>query len=297
MSRPAGIKQAKYIAPLTAALGRKTNYEFTRHTLKHAGIYPYVGREKEALQLFIGQGYDLSKYQPVEQEAQEFLKSHYGKLPEYTSLMAPPQQSLPLLHAQPNIHHPADKQNEPQHDAPNIWEEKLIPRLAKLLDHLGHGDLEKQKQLARKFLTKGGYPRPKTGKNGKRGQWTDEARALRVFQEAGISTEGFESRTAGTTIAVNNNAHISKTVATVPPQQLALQLARLQEEVNRLAAQLRMKELVIQQTEQFMNAVVATSYDDLDVRRENTPGSRLTRAELMAHLNHLNLLDTLKEGH
>jgi hypothetical protein len=265
MVRPKGIKQAEYIRPLTQALGWKANYQKTRDVIKKQGhIYPYNGHEKEALEFFLAQGHDLSNYTPIEPAAIDFLEKHYGKVKHHTSLVVT-QHSLPL----------AEETDEQERQAP--WTKRLISRLAKLFTEVD--DEVKQKILARKLLTDGGYPKPE------KGTWTDEKRALKIYKDAGRSIDGFEYEDgrveAGSGDAIT---HLPANVSHMSPTALKLEVARLNRSVAELSQEVRMLGMRLKHGSEILDRAVGSIYADIARKRESGIDIRPTEGELWADM-------------
>ena len=269
MAAPAGMRQSKYIRALTEALGWKTNLTRTREALQQAHIYPYFGREKDALEFFVSQGHDLSHYTALADDAKTFIEQRYGKTTHHTSLVVRQHQlALP---------------SSPLPEKESAWDRRLISRLARLITN-ARDDAE-QKLIARTVLKDGGYPKPK------KGTWDDEARALKIFTAAGISINGFEYLHPD-----------ERAVTHIPPEtrkrlhpQLELEIGALQEEIHGLTMRLRITEMRMSHGVSLLDQAVREAYESLRKRQQLDPAARLTDAELLADLAHRQFLKKAEE--
>lgn len=161
---PTGIARSPFIRPMADALGMQVP------TLRNQFIMegwkaPYLD-EKKAISILQKRGLAIDKYLAWRAKHPGRLAASNGPYPRKPDNAvvvaraepAPVQGDLPLLGA---------------------WDRKLVPRLARLLPE---GNTLVGKAKVRKILRDGGDPGPK---------WDDEAKALRIFQQAGIPTTNF----------------------------------------------------------------------------------------------------------
>lgn len=273
MGMAKGIKQCRYIKPLTIALGWRTNETRTRSQLKEAGIYPYVDREKDALEFFIAKEHDLSDYVPFEEPAKAYHQQVYGKATHHTSLVVR-QHSLPL----------ADSSGKEESTGRSG---NLIKRLTELITHKTHphvNHLLYKQQIIRHALVAGGYPKPDDG------TWDDEARALKILEDQGYPVGAFKrsnSRSAD---------HLPAKVVNMPPQEMKLEIARLQQQVAELYSAQRSMQDTLKIGATALDHAVTTAYEELDSRRAQDPDARLTEGELLADFAHRQLRKNRKES-
>ncbi len=213
---PAGVPRANYIAPLAKAIGFRGKQRL-RNLLKENGIFPYQGQERRTLEFLIQQGYrdQLKKYRPVAEDAQSYLAQALSSAPPPPKPTPDQNQELALA--------PSPSSS----DKPTRWDQKLTPRLARMLARsYPKTEFEALKRMARKIMRDGGMePRSE-----------DEAQALAVFQAAGYSIEGFEYRNTSLAVADDlltvETTQLPVDLEKMPPEQLRLEIVKLRQQLK-----------------------------------------------------------------
>jgi len=229
---PTGVPRSNYTGPLAKALGFRRPQQL-RDILKAGGIFPYTDKERASLELLVQKGYRdrLRKYRPLAQDAQVYFDqaiANGGAPPPATPASASSGQ-LTLMPAAPS----APPQTK---TAVTAWDQKLTPRLARLLAR-SYPDMEFEalKRMARKIMRDAGME----------ARSEDEAQALAAFRAAGHSIEGFEYHSS---LPVDEptieTAQWPADLENLSPQQLRHEIVKLRERLtvsgraqHRMAAQ------------------------------------------------------------
>jgi hypothetical protein len=217
---PTGVPRSNYTGPLAKALGFRRPQQL-RDILKAGGIFPYTDKERASLELLVQKGHRdrLKKYRPLAQDAQVYFDQAIaqGASPPATPASASSGQ-LTLM--------PAPSAPPQTKTAVTAWDQKLTPRLARLLAR-SYPDMEFEalKRMARKIMRDAGME----------ARSEDEAQALAAFRAAGHSIEGFEYQNALPVAADEptiETAQLPADLEKLSPQQLRLEVVKLRERLH-----------------------------------------------------------------